>query len=88
MLMFSVFDEKVGAFLPPMFMRSRGEAIRSFSAAVGSKDHQFSMFPSDFVLYFLGEFNDQNGSFITVPTPERLLKASDVVNPDNPVLAA
>lgn len=58
---FSVFDSKVGAYLPPIFMRSRGEALRMFEAAVRDGNHDFAKFSSDYTLFHLGSFDDSTG---------------------------
>nr|QJB20621.1 MAG: nonstructural protein [Microvirus sp.] len=66
---FSVFDSKAAAYLPPTFMQSRGVAIRSFGAAASDDKHEFCRFASDFTLFELGEFDDSNGSFTLHSAP-------------------
>lgn len=71
---YSVRDSKVEAFLPVFMCRAVGEAIRSFTAAVQSVDHQFAKNKDDYVLYFVGDFDDVAGMFIPAE-PVRLLSA-------------
>jgi len=52
--MFSVFDSKAEAFLPPMFFPTRGVAIRAFSQACGDDNHDFCKYPDDYSLFELG----------------------------------
>lgn len=78
---FSVRDTAVGAFLPPFFTRSKGEAIRSFSEACNNAEHQFAKHASDYTLFFLGAFDDNSGLF-TPCEPERILSAMEVLGPD------
>lgn len=59
--MFAVYDMKVGAYMPPFTMRSRGEAVRSFMDAVADKSGQFIKHPEDYALWSIGDFNDQSG---------------------------
>lgn len=81
-LVFSVQDKAIGAFLPPFFARSRGEAIRSFSEAVNQKDHQFFRHAADYTLFALGEFDD--GSGLMAPTePMRVVSALEVLVSDD-----
>lgn len=58
---YSVRDKAVDCFLPLFLCRSKGEAIRSFSAAVGKPDHQFHNNRGDYELYSLGTFDDASG---------------------------
>lgn len=74
---FSVRDEAVGSFLPPMFFRSKGEAIRAFSDAVANPEHQFAKHMSDYVFFCVGEFNDASGMFGAFE-PVRIMSAFEV----------
>lgn len=64
---YAVLDKQVGAYLVPFFARTDGEAIRSFTDAVGDKNTQFCKYPADYHLWRLGEFDD--GSGVLEPTP-------------------
>lgn len=80
--MFSVYDSKVGAYLPPMFMRSRGEAIRSFETAVKSEDHNFNKYASDYTLFELGSWDDETAKFDILATPLSLGVAVEFLQPE------
>lgn len=80
---FSVLDKAVGAFLPPFYARSRGEALRSFTETSNDEKHQFNRHAADFVLYYFGEFDDASGMFAT-REPERVVSAMESLVPDNP----
>ncbi len=71
---YTVHDSKVDAFLPPFFVRARGEALRSFQSACEDSSHQFSKFKADYSLWFVGAFNDQDGTVEAVK-PERIIGA-------------
>jgi len=60
MLMLSVRDAKAEIYHPPVFVRTRGEGIRSFSAAVNS-DHEFGKHAEDYALFELGAFDPLSG---------------------------
>ena len=64
LLVCSVFDKKVNAFMPPFFVRSQGEAIRSFTDACQDGAHVFCKHPEDYLLFQVGEFNDENGALL------------------------
>lgn len=77
---FSVHDIAVGAFLPVFFARSKGEAIRSFAAAVNDAGHQFAKSKGDYNLFFLGGFDDNSGMLIPSELgPERVIGAIECV---------
>ena len=73
---FSVHDAAVGAFLPPFFARSRGEAIRTFEDAARDTN-RFGTHSKDFALYFIGTWSDENGLFSGVDIPDRIAGALD-----------
>jgi hypothetical protein len=77
---FSVYDSKVGAYLQPMFFRSKGEAIRAFSSAVADTDHQFHKYASDFTLFELGSWDDLKAKFDLLPTPVSIGVAIEFLN--------
>lgn len=73
----AVLDTKVGAYSPPIFFKSRGEAIRAFSDSVKDENIAFHKHPADYVFYFVGEFDDNQGVFVAC-SPERLLSGDEV----------
>ena len=62
-IMFTIYDEKAKAYLPPFFLPSEGMATRTFGDCLNSNDHQFSKHPSDYTLFRLGTFDD-NGAIM------------------------
>lgn len=69
---FSVFDVKAGAHLQPFFSPTKATAIRSITELVRDDKHQFGKYPSDYTLFFLGEFDDEKGMFTLMPAPASL----------------
>lgn len=63
MKMFSVFDRKVAAYTFPFTARSYGEAERMIENTRRDPTTSLGMNPSDYVVYFLGEFNEDDGTF-------------------------
>ncbi len=61
---FSVFDVKAKAYLPPFFMPEQGQATRVFSDCVNKPDHQFGAHPSDYSLFEIGDFDDNSGQLV------------------------
>lgn len=75
---YCVRDAKVGAYMAPFFMRSRGEALRSWETVVNDPSTQFFKYPGDFCLFELGSFDEDSGSFDLHPSPLSLGLAVDV----------
>ena len=69
---FSVYDTKAQAFLPPFFMTNAAVAIRAVASALQDPSHQFAKHATDYVLYELGEWNDVTAIFEQHGTPVNL----------------
>jgi hypothetical protein len=61
---FSVYDEKSEAYLQPFFLDTVGQAVRAITDCVNDSNHAFSRHSSDYTLFLLGEFNDNNADFV------------------------
>lgn len=66
---FSVFDEKAGAYLQPFFFDTKGQAIRAITDCVNDPNHGFYRHASDYTLFELGEFDDTHGTFNPLNSP-------------------
>lgn len=75
--MFTVRDSKSEAFLPPLYFRQRGEALRAFQVSANEPSHNFCRFPEDFSMYEIGEWNDETGRVEMYDTPVLLGIAID-----------
>jgi hypothetical protein len=78
--MFTVYDSKVGAYLQPFFMRSKGEAIRGFSQIVNDGKSAFFTNPEDYTLFELGDYFDDTGTVVMHKAPISLGVALEHVN--------
>ncbi|AXL15422.1 nonstructural protein [Microviridae sp.] len=63
-LVFSIYDSKAEAFLPPFILPKKAMALRTFSDCVNSDSHQFGSNPEDYTLFELGSFNDESGQYL------------------------
>ncbi|WNK12965.1 MAG: nonstructural protein [Microvirus sp.] len=79
---YAVKDLAVQAFGMPFFLRSKGEAMRSFQDEVNRTDGKSSVaqHPDDYELYNIGEYDDATGA-ITPMTPELVARAKDLLTP-------
>ena len=59
--MFSVYDEKAKAYLPPFILPEIGMATRTFGDCINSEEHQFGKHPADYTLFKIADFDDETG---------------------------
>ena len=69
---FSIYDTKAEAYLPPFFVHQEALALRAFSDAVNTEGHQFNMHPGDYTLFNIGAWDDNDCKIITNKTPINL----------------
>lgn len=60
--MFSVYDEKAKAYLPPFILPEVGMATRTFGDCVNNEEHQFGMHPEDYTLFEIAIFDDESAN--------------------------
>ena len=63
LVMYSVFDKAVGAYMRPFFLQSDGQAVRFFMDEINAPDSAVGRHPEDYSLFRLGVFNDADGGF-------------------------
>lgn len=82
---YSVLDEKTTAFTQPFHARTRGEAIRMFQQAInnGAKDNMFHKHSSDYTLFELGEWDDNQGTYTMAETKVNLGLATQYKNQED-----
>lgn len=81
--MFSIYDSKTAAYLPPFFMQTKAAAIRAVSDTVADPEHQFAKHPEDYTLFFLGTYEDENSTFHIEETPQSLAVCIELLPRDN-----
>lgn len=76
----SVKDLAMQGFGRPIFVPSRGVALRSFMDEVRKDGSDMAAHPEDFELYSVGFFDDESGLFINNESgaPELMLRAVNV----------
>lgn len=67
---YSVYDTKVRVFHAPFFTPSRTEAERFLCRAVKDLASDYKEFTSDYVLFELGEFDNESGDFVIHQAPQ------------------
>jgi len=62
--MFSLYDSKAECFGPPFFIETTGQAVRALMDYVNNPETMVSRHPEDFVMYEIGEYDNQKGEVI------------------------
>lgn len=61
LMLFAVFDTKVGCYAPPFTCRTKGEAVRSFTEECKSAQSMLSKYPADYRLCHVGIYDEVSG---------------------------
>lgn len=77
---FVLRDSKSETYLPPFYQKSHGEAERTLRTWCENKESMVGKYPEDFDLFFLGEWDDLDGKFETVGSPQHMMKALHVLS--------
>lgn len=72
---FSIRDSKAEVFNTPFFQKTHGEAERSFKSLLNDQQSMIAKYPDDYDLYYIGEYDDQAGTFSVLDTPQHIVKA-------------
>lgn len=73
----TVRDDVSQVYGRPMFVRTVGEANRSFISECSNAESELSKHPSDYSLYELGQYDDETAVFTLLPAPRLVSKATD-----------
>lgn len=77
---YSIRDQKSEVFNTPFYKKSHGEAERDFKTLVNDEKSTVNKYPEDFDLYYLGDYNDNDGKFMPLDTPQHIVKAVQCLN--------
>lgn len=78
---FCVYDSKAEAYNSPLYVQSKGQAVRSFAEVANDKTSEIGKWPADFTLFELGEYNTDNGKFDLFDTPRSVCVAIEMITP-------
>nr|QJB20112.1 MAG: nonstructural protein [Microvirus sp.] len=72
---YSIRDSKGEIYNTPFFQKSHGEAERNFRELTRDDKSMICKYPEDFDLYYLGTYDDQNGTISSLDSPQHIAKA-------------
>ena len=79
MKLFAVHDNKAQIHLNPLTFRNAGEALRAFETTCKDTNSQFNMYPQDYSLLEIGEYDSDTGSITCYEKSNILANGSDFV---------
>lgn len=62
MNIYTIFDTKAEIYNQPFYANNNNHAIRMVGDALGDPNHDFAKHPEDFLLFHIGEFDQDNGT--------------------------
>jgi len=76
----SIRDSALDAFGVPMFMVSRGQAIRGFTDECNRAESAIAKHPECYELFYLGTWEDGVSDFDCGASPTSMIRALDCIN--------
>lgn len=79
MKLFAVRDVKADAFGAPVSLQTRGLALRGFRDVCARGESDMARYPSDYMLYELGEYEPNTGRLVGHPVPVFVASAVEMI---------
>jgi len=77
---FSIKDIKHDSYANPFFCKSVPDAMRQIIMALDNPNSMLAKFPTDFVLYQSGAFNEDNGTLTSFDNPIMIVTLDELAN--------
>ena len=78
--MFSAYDRKLGVYYSPFSFLHLGQALRAWETICTDGQSMMSKHPADFVLFEVGEFDDDKGELVAHNPIRQVATALEVVD--------
>lgn len=78
---YSIYDVKSLTYSSPFYAPTHGAAIRIVQDAANDMNNQLGRHPADFVLYCVGEFDDQSAMLWKLDPREHVIDIVALVQP-------
>lgn len=79
--MYSIRDSKGGVYHRPFYKAHEAEAERDFKTGVNDEKSTMYLYPEDYDLYYVGEYDDETGTIRGIDTPRHVAKAINLKRP-------
>ncbi len=77
---FSVYDIKAEAYMPPFMMHTLGQAERAFQDLVNDSESSIYKHPEDYRLFMISEFDDSTAKYEHFDHPQHVCDAINLIN--------
>lgn len=75
---YTVRDSKIDAYLEPHFAHDDETATRTMIYSVNDPQHPFAKSAEDYALFYLGTYDDSNGSIDSLDQPKHIANLIDL----------
>lgn len=76
---YSIYDRKALQYHPPFYVSADGAAVRHMADAANDMQNMIGRHPNDFVLYYVGDYDDQKGAMLPVSPLVHIIDAMALV---------
>lgn len=76
---FGVYDSGISTWMPPLYFRNKGEALRWWQELCNNAESKIAKHPSDYTLFEVGSWNDDSNEFSLLKAPVKLGLALEFV---------
>lgn len=83
---YSVYDRKTLTYSPPFFQSADGAAARMLQDLVMDTNTNIGRHPNDFVLFNIGQYDDQKGALLPISPLVHVVDAIALVPAETPSL--
>jgi hypothetical protein len=84
MKMYSIFDRAVAAYLPPFLANTDAHAMRMVrESTIGQSDNQLVLHHADYALYYIADWDPQDGDLVPPHKPIAIASVSEIIQPSN-----
>lgn len=77
---YSIYDRKALQYHPPFFASTDGAAVRSFSDLANDGNTTIGRHPADYVLFFVGTYNDGNAELVAESPLRHVMDATALLH--------
>lgn len=81
--MFTIYDSAAKSYTIPFYAPTTEVAVRMFTVGVRKDGTPYNEHPSDFTLFHVGEFADEDAEIIKTETPVRVIGAWEIQKDEN-----
>lgn len=78
LIVVSVRDSALDAFMRPFFVPTTAMAVRSFQDEVKRPESEMGKHRDDYALFEIASFDEESGRFDNLPSPRQLIRGSDI----------